>query len=687
MLCGGGEVEINVLQVYGPHMIGVRLSKEREEYFQFERRLSTLCSDWFGGMSSEEQQKYQLSASDLQKLDFDEDIILWSGPSGWHRGKITSFFKDNVGLWLVDKCKDVHDKCFNCYKIPQQLQQEVLQRNAFAFFIHLTQLPRITSASQVTDTVKEMLHQEKEKLPGWKQEELDGILPESKLDLNSYRAHELSTHLLPIYRQVIESGIKNQESLRLVQRARPVKLEKDLINCSSGILDRSCAKNEIFSLPAEIIWTEIGGDSEKENPFSPDKPRSVTLSQYLLKGFVKYDEDDIVNDTTEYEDEQNHFEEDQNHLDDLESVRFNDDIFSAGDKDVQIDKSVMNLINNCSSPQEEAKKTDEDARLGWKEAKLPTESQFLARGTHVDNAGQIYVHLFSNKNQFRRVRRKLAEKFKRKDLPDSDDENEAKEVFEEQDEVAVFYKHDQCWYRGRFLNYVEGTKDREAQVFFVDWGNVSKVDARVIRKEVPCQDVPILSFKVVLHDVLPADGKEWSRDAIDFIYGKTCYCYFGGNDNIIKIVNMSSEIKQPLLVDIQVPGNKPTSGAEEEKFYFSLSKMLIDLGEAAPATLEEVDSQEQRLMRQVYNFSVECEVTSKNQKRQTDVYQEIPDYNLSWIVKRFNSVIEVKVQSLLSWNRVVVHPVARDAAVPSYDVVEERMKVEAANQRQVSPIR
>ena len=38
---------------------------------------------------------------------------------------------------------------------------------------------------------------------------------------------------------------------------------------------------------------------------------------------------------------------------------------------------------------------------------LPAKTTFEARGTHVDNVGQIYMHLYEDRRKFREVRRQL----------------------------------------------------------------------------------------------------------------------------------------------------------------------------------------------------------------------------------------------------------------------------------------
>ena len=647
------KVEANILSVYGPHKIGVRLAAMKEQYYLFEERLNWICNNI---------EMVPVSGSgelhDFYYLE-DEEVCLVRTATNWYRAHIIFVYKFTVGVKLVDICKEliIEDPMSlrnvvryfaidgvmtgqQIYRVPDTYREEILEPNAFGFWVHLSQIP-----------IPKMLSKE-------------------------------------IEPKIVEDLLKNHNTVDLIQRAPPLEIHlpdndpegSEDYQAYQKALENIGVTWEFTSMPAEISWTEYHG-GDKDDPFSPTKPRTVTLSQCLYRGgHVRFEEDDILDpcdvEAPKYEEEvppDAVIEETNGNLGDadLENLRLCSDQEEAiGD----VQKRVTN---------EQTK--NGEGKFRWLDPELPAEREFLARGTYVDNAGQIYVHLFKERGQFRRIRKLLTERF---DASDPDEEE-----FEKYDEVIAFCVDDQKYYRGRFMEFYAGSKKKYCKVFFVDWGSVSKVDTRLVRKDVICKEIPILAFKVVLHDVLPAQGKEWSDDALNFILDKIIYdnrVMEGKMGNIIKVKTISRLNKQPLLVEILIP--------TPEGEYFSLSKLLKDRNEAKEASLSQVDSMEQRKLRKEYDFGVKFKKLTKTERNNlegqvviestsAEVYRAVPDPDLSLLESEVSTVIKCQIVSMLHWNRLVVHLVNQGRDQTIHDLVETTMLQSCPSQNPINLVR
>ena len=99
---------------------------------------------------------------------------------------------------------------------------------------------------------------------------------------------------------------------------------------------------------------------------------------------------------------------------------------------------------------------------------LPVSKRFEARGTFVDDSGQVYLHLHQQRATIRLVRRLLQEKFISSD-PDCD-----RDSWRKLEECVVRWKGG-LWYRARFIDYVGGDSEAgEVVVLLVDYGNTFK---------------------------------------------------------------------------------------------------------------------------------------------------------------------------------------------------------------------
>ena len=180
----------------------------------------------------------------------------------------------------------------------------------------------------------------------------------------------------------------------------------------------------------------------------------------------------------------------------------------------------------------------------WLPPCLPASREFLARGTYVDDSGQIHLQLHSQRETVRVLRRLLNEK-----LLGSEPDCEA-DSYRERQEVSVRWKDD-CWYRGSFLAYC-GIDDifDNARVLLVDFGNVYVVNVVTdLRSAIYGERVPVQSLRAVLHNVLPA-GEDWKDSFLDYLNDTINYAQPGYNVLIkVKVVEEPSLLPLPVTVE------------------------------------------------------------------------------------------------------------------------------------------
>jgi len=200
---------------------------------------------------------------------------------------------------------------------------------------------------------------------------------------------------------------------------------------------------------------------------------------------------------------------------------------------------------------------EESSTFQWLPPELPEKSSFSARGIFVDQSGQIYVQLNSNRQTVGALKRLMNEKFF-----DSDpDVNQGR--MREGQECCVKWRND-GWYRGRFLCYNDDKKT-EANVFLVDYGNIHVANVVTdIRRDIYAERVPIMALRVELAGVTPTGpGDTWTPECLDII--QECISYEGPDKHKkqkLKIKIVDSFGKQPLLVNIyfEEPETKKTVG-------------------------------------------------------------------------------------------------------------------------------
>ena len=225
--------------------------------------------------------------------------------------------------------------------------------------------------------------------------------------------------------------------------------------------------HEMFSLPVEISWSK----DESSDPFQPNEVSHFSLTEICLS-HMKIGTD--INDNLMELNDLKNYLPDNNEFDHVQSM-----------------------------PKSESFK--------WLPPELPDKATFSARGTNVDQSGQIYIQPSPRRQTVRALKRLLNEKF----LDSPPDEHQT--LLEEGQSCCVRWT-DGSWYRARFLEYINDKRDR-AHVFLVDFGNLYIANVITeIRRDIFAERVPIQAITVELADVAPAGSNgTWHHDALNMM--------------------------------------------------------------------------------------------------------------------------------------------------------------------------
>jgi len=458
----------------------------------------------------------------------------------------------------------------------------------------------------------------------------------------SMNAYSFLVHLSQMSQYVVgkkEEVVKHMEELLRDQEV--VKIHR---RASPKMVDGQ------WSLPVEISWTEM----EDVDPFLPSIERQVFLSQRLLSS--------NNNSTVSLEETFEEEEEDRCAapvVNNLRPVEINS--LDAKDLDARRDSfpepvacsSVkMKDVDNNKKPSD----STIDYDFKWLNPELPVKRHFYARATFVDDSGQIYLHLYEQRQQFRALRSNLNTHFQHSS-PDC-----AMDSFTPSQEVVAKYV-DEVWYRARFLGYVPDTECEKSYVLFVDWGNTSTVDTKLIRSNIIEQDKPIFAFRAVLHNVLP-DRLDWDPDTIDFMMNKVLYT---NNNNNIKVKVESGLDTQPLLVSIELFSPLDAGDARKEVFkpWIDMAEVLVQKKEARYVEQVEVNSPEQWRSRKQYDYGIGF-TTMKTKKRkernkvekavrESSMHERIPRLDLSCLKFTPGTIIRCRLAAVDSWDKVYIH--------------------------------
>ena len=391
-----------------------------------------------------------------------------------------------------------------------------------------------------------------------------------------------------------------------------------------------------WSLPVELGWTETRMDS----PLGRSYSRETCLSQILFKkGFAVVEEE------------------------------FEERLLESGEDEEALSCLVEDNIDPGSA--------ESSAGDPWTEVMLPTQTAFKARGTYVDDVGQIYMILYENRKKLREVRRQLIQ------LTDVTDLEERSDLEEEsltrlQSGQAILALYGGVLHRATFIKYspASSSDTTRALVQYGDFGTLAVIDSKDIWKDTSnTRDIPLLAFRTVLANILPRHGGNWSNDAIDFIYHNIYYGNLkpGATHNNIKVQVLSDPSEEPLLVTIKL--FTPVERAE----WVDLSEILIKRGDAVAASQAEVNSLEQRRIRSELVFSRKSQ-RSEEERNIRRIYPVPPFSRSEERLPKMNlhlnggDLVECKIVAQLRWDIVSVHlvnPETNNVNQKVYNLLEE----------------
>jgi len=148
---------------------------------------------------------------------------------------------------------------------------------------------------------------------------------------------------------------------------------------------------------------------------------------------------------------------------------------------------LLNTSDNETEPTETVPQKEEPG-FHWLNPEMPSSLLFAARCTHVDNSGQIYLQLETNKSMMKSVHDELTRKHWGKG-------SSGGRMQEGRECIARW--RDNRWYRACVLSYGPFTKH--------------------IRSNLTSKDIPIQAIRVVLSNVKPRYGEKWSEECLDHI--------------------------------------------------------------------------------------------------------------------------------------------------------------------------
>jgi len=274
------------------------------------------------------------------------------------------------------------------------------------------------------------------------------------------------------------------------------------------------------SFPVEIFWME----KDAKNPFSPSSLKKTYLSQVLLhclESSVEGNEEEEIDAEDDYNDDMN--------------------------GNVSTDSECLEV---------------EIVESKWKKPNLPTVKKFYARGTFVDEVGQIFVQEYDKEETFKEMCDKINEKFR-------DSPSDGKCLKRGQD-CTVRYT-DNGWYRARFIKYQKVDK-LKALVLLVDFGQLYIAPSKDIRNKTMFEDIPVFAFPLILHNALPENSDRWKGEVLDFMMKKVNYEENGGT-NIIKVRFEKPRDLWPPLASITI-GKKLKR--DEPRVWIDLAEMLVE---------------------------------------------------------------------------------------------------------------
>jgi len=290
----------------------------------------------------------------------------------------------------------------------------------------------------------------------------------------------------------------------------------------------------------------------------------------------------------------------------------------------------------------------ENIYFRWLDPELPATQQFEARGTFVDDSGQIYLQLHEQRATIRLVRRLLQEKFFSSE-PDCDPAS-----WRKLQECVVRWR-DGLWYRARFIDYVGGDPGvGQAVVLLVDYGDTFMVEVEDLRRTLYCQNIPIQCIKVILHNIIPRREKVWSTICLDFLQDKIHYSKLDCNE-LLRVKVESKVLTQPLPVSIKLCP-PPDLGDFEDIVWVDLASLLEMIEEAILMEPPLKLSKELMMLRGDLSFGVKY--VSPGYYKDKEVYSLLgltyPKLDWEEVGIMVNDLVKVTLVDIESYNTVYV---------------------------------
>ena len=323
---------------------------------------------------------------------------------------------------------------------------------------------------------------------------------------------EVPALCIPCHLQVIPfDGIWSEKSIAFFQE----KLRNKPLNVEFR-LDLKIPENS--SAAIEVFWK----DHIVEHPFDLGHEITVYMSQEMIKHkhakFIDVEIEDI---------------------------------------DPEINGDFLSLNLTSGAPDSDVSTDDEsNSRIPvdhWPKPYIKTEP--LSKWTevcitHVDDVGQIYFQLKSERTRFRTIRQFLHIEYDKSWVQEESNKPQSEETnidWQPNQACIVLDRKDGHWYRATI---VEPVSSLEYRVFCVDTGVILKrVNKKRFRVPYHFHDMPGLSQRVILDGVIPigstGDPSDWTDLVLNRLYESLSWSYTI-NDNRLVFVKYTSDIIEDL---------------------------------------------------------------------------------------------------------------------------------------------
>ena len=222
-----------------------------------------------------------------------------------------------------------------------------------------------------------------------------------------------------------------------------------------------------------------------------------------------------------------------------------------------------------------------------------------------------------------------------------------------------------------------------ALVQYVDWGSLALVKTEQLRTSrelsVAARDRAKFAFRIVLGNVLPSSGPDWSFEALEFIYKHILYTNVKPktkHNNVKVKLLLPEQTEEPLLASVSLL----TPLEHKKTEWVDLADILIRRGWAVSATPAQVTSRDQRERREKFDFGrrVEEETLIQICPAGGGDKHQLPRLNHQLDGGDF---VECKLISQLAWNVVTVHLLnkwTKELNLKIFNILEELSPLSSA---------